>query len=110
MTDLAQIALEFCRECLGWERAATCAPYTVEHADAPGESLMHTDLNAVLAAVRQWCDQHDCWVQIQGDYSEAGWLAEVCPSLLDDGESAFSTDPCHALLAACVEANRKLKS
>jgi hypothetical protein len=43
-------------------------------------------------------------------YWEEGWMAEVGASGEDDGESYVSPDPCHALLAGCVEAAHKLKA
>jgi hypothetical protein len=61
---LAQVALEFCRECLGWEDADI---FTIGRKQRVVRNLSGTteagdifnvrDLNAVLSTVRQWRDQ-----------------------------------------------------
>jgi hypothetical protein len=109
MTPLAQTALDFARECLGWEDADIPNGATSIF-DRHGRGwLKPTDLNAVMEAARGWCDRHDHWVDLHS-YWDEGWMAEVGPSGEDDGEDAVLPDPCHALMAACVGAARKLKS
>lgn len=53
MADLATIALEFCWECLGWQRAEVGDGSSVV---LGGDcTLDFSDLSAVLEAARQWC-------------------------------------------------------
>ena len=79
----------------------------------PGE-LAHqfldfTDLNAVMKAVQAWCDREDIAAAVEtfrGKY----W-GNV--GLGNRGGGVIETEPfdshCHAMMAACVEAARKLK-
>lgn len=111
MTDVAQIAIEFCRECLGWEECRIYFGDTIQR--TTGEQLRFSDLNAVMAAVRGWRDEtqdaFDEYVTVTltcaaGEYIGHAFVGTGQPT------TAKSENPCHALLAACVEASRKLKA
>lgn len=125
MTGLAQIALAFCRECLRWERPAdrrfaeqnqdphgnpsrAWTPYVFDFYGKHGQ-LHFTDLSSVAEAARHWCDQNDASLELAYHGILPGeWEARiVTPVSL---EAIVHADPCHALLAACVQADRKLKS
>ncbi len=111
MTPLAHIALDFCRECLGWEdvREDGIGIYVYCHPERPNKLLSFTDLNAVMDAVRGWCDENDTAVEI-GYYGYIPGEWEVQAATPISLETIQSGDLCQALLAACVEARRKLKA
>lgn len=60
---LAEIAVEFCRECLRWESAqAGDGSTVVVDSDSFGgveRSLDFSDLSAVLDAAGKWCDRRE---------------------------------------------------
>jgi len=102
MSDLAQVALDFCRECLGW---ADVPAYDI----TDGVAFKFNDLNAVMAAARSWMPGKSGSVSLHCFDGEL-FVAVV----LSDRESGVRSeplvDPCHALMAACVEAARKLRA
>lgn len=131
MTLLADVALAFCRECLGWRmpvdrrfaeqnRNATgdggskaWSPYIFD-GDAKHDQFHYTDLDAVMGAAQGWCEANrlDCTLRyvciselfearLVGDGLNGNMSRELAQSL--------RTKPCDALLSACVEAARKLK-
>lgn len=126
MTDLAQIALEFCRECLGWEDVYTSE---VQHPDeqvySPSRVIMsgkntnefhYTDLDAVMAGVRGWCHatkyRNRRYLRFLGFALHYGSQKKKYTASIKAGVRLAiysSANPCHALLAACVEASRKMK-
>ena len=127
MTDLAQIALDFCRTCLGWDHpmdrrhadtkrnAAGDGPYrawTPYVFDFYGkhDQFHYTNLNAVMDAVRRWRDQTqdalDEYVTVtlscaSGQYIGHAFIGRGKPT------TVASDSPCHALMASCIEAQRK---
>lgn len=118
MTDLAQIALEFCRECLGWEDARLISKrqwigynWQIDPSDptVSGSALFdYTDLSAVMEAVSDWAFKMNVFVHLHiavGRYS-----ATVSERGATSASAAAHNNACHALLAACLEANRKLKA
>jgi hypothetical protein len=112
MTPLAQTALDFARECLGWEDAAgTHGINTVfEHlGEGPCAALTFTDLNAVMDAVRGWCDARNAVIEIS--CAKDNVLARV-RVLTIAGEPYWQHCDTlqEALLAACIEASRKLRA
>ena len=115
-SDLAQTALDFCRECLGWEDAAAsmwgqCSNKMVvaKRGRSVVERLRYTDLNAVMEAVRGWCIRNKLGLTLCCDQS--GFEVIVFSASFDEiDEEATNQNPCHALLAACVEAARKLRA
>jgi hypothetical protein len=110
MTDLAQIALEFCKECLGWEdarldpRPDVFAVYDFTRGEWNG--LRFNSLDPVLEAVRYWVrgKNERAWLNISletgSDWQR--WQVEFY------AVKVAHDDLCYALLAACVETNRKL--
>ena len=88
----------FCRECL----------------DQPGPVyyLNYKDINAVLEATRAWCRRNGAsffmqWTPFKDGNDEYGCCISF-PTRSDAGNGRHS-DPCHALMLACVEAARKAK-
>lgn len=124
MTGLAETALAFCQECLGWEQPEIRDSIIVFRSSDPlGPShgfvalQNFTDLNAVMLAASEWCKKVKLTLSFIYFPNVAGFddgIAEPAVRRLtilrvgDDGGVHFG-DPCHALLTACVEANRKLK-
>jgi hypothetical protein len=121
VTSLADIALRFCGECLGWNRpvdrkfaqqnrsadgngSKAWPPYIFDY-HAEHDQFHYTDLNAIMWAVRGWCDKHDVSLEIYYvPYPTALWHVSTG---LDPIEH---TNLCNALLTACLEANTKLKA
>ncbi len=118
MSNTADIALEFAKECMGWEDAklSMWGPHSnkmvvTKRGRAVVNRLRFTDLAAVMDAVRGWCDRTNHRLEIQSNRGNgtARWLVQI---RLDGELSAFQARDslAHALLAACVEASRKLKT
>lgn len=111
MTPLQQTALDFCRECLGWEKASIFAVLgCIGNGKLPGNpSFDYTDLNAVMEAVRGWCVRNKLGFTICCD--ESGFEVAVFSAGFEEiDEEATNQNLCHALLAACVAASRNLKT
>ncbi|MBP3955353.1 hypothetical protein J8F10_08680 [Gemmata sp. G18] len=113
MTDISQIALEFCREVLGWSDAS--AEFAVDGVIWNGKSneqitgFRFDDLNGVMEAVRGWCDTNNA--VIETSCAKDSVVARV-RLLSFDGEPFWQHCDTlqEALLAACVDASRKLKA
>ncbi len=112
--DLKAISLAFCQECLGWDNAFhqgdgyIVARGQSRHQDrvwGPQETM---DLNAVMEAVREWIDRNGGTVGLRYLERKQRYYAKVD----SQGRSApiEHANPCHALLAACVEASRALQT
>lgn len=124
-SDLAQVALGFCQLCLGWERPVD-RKYAEQNQDPYGkpskawlpyvfdfygtrDQFHYTDLNAVIAAAREWSDKVEGSLILgYGRYAKGDWDASLTTSAV--GELFLNRCPCHALMATCVEAARKLKA
>lgn len=110
MTHLAQISLEFCRECLGWShvRTSEAFPGMLVNDEEAVPTFTYTDLNAVMEAVRGWCDKHDRILETS--YYRGSYMARVFTAATRRDEVWEQDEQdCAALLAACVEASRKMK-
>lgn len=120
MTTPAQIALDFCREVLGWERPVD-RKYGERERDPHGEpsrawspylfdyhgrhpQFHYSELSAVMPAVQAWCDREGCDLELHYHPRHGGF------GVLCGGIDTWNENPCHALLAACVQANRKLRN
>ena len=109
MTAPEDVALAFCRECLGWKKAeAHPVPYAEVLEDPKkyrSSDFKYTDLNCVTKAVRAWVQGkvEAAWLDIQlaGSTDWTKWRV----SLYD--VEVVHDDLCHALLSACVEACQK---
>lgn len=108
--DLATVALAFAKEVLGWEDAAIHREYP--SIIATENSFPFADLNAVMGTVRGWCDRNgNALLQIvylnegNGESFAVDIHGEGMEILADVGNDNL----CHALLSACVEANRRMK-
>lgn len=105
MTPLQQAALDFCREVLGWVHCDKGA--SREWIVRNQEFFDYTDLSAVMDAARTWCGRSGLILRMElGPERFAVYLDTRKWQHL---ASSYSPDACHALLAACLEANRKLK-
>lgn len=110
MTSLADVAFAFCREVLGWEDVLALPEDSVMDEAAvivrgnTDTALYYTDLNAVANVVRDWVAEQTLYLDISGSYTDPyRWAVTV------NTVKVVHDDFCHALLAACVEASRKLK-
>lgn len=119
---LTETALAFARECLGWADAkvlshepdAESPRLVVISARAKADTLFAaTDLRDVEATVRGWCAAHGLDHAVRpGTAKEPATAVVTRPKA--GGEptrlaSVTDPDPCRALMAACVEAHRKLR-
>lgn len=116
MTPLQQTALDFCRECLGWETPTEsmwgqCSNGMVvlKRGRSVVRRLRYTDLNAVMDAVRGWCGQHGYGIEMH--YNRGQWFTcvDIVRHTEEMGNYGNASDPCHALMLSCLAANRKLK-
>ena len=114
MTEFADTSLDFCKICLGWDDADTftigrghLVVRNLSATEGAGKVFNVSDLNAVMEAVRGWCNDH----RHQRYYLEINtttmWNVHVCfgGATVGFGSSSLLA---HALLTACVEAARKL--
>lgn len=124
MTTPAQTALAFCREVMGWEHptdrkygererdpfgkpSKAWTPYIFDY-HGKNPQFHYTDLNAVMAAVRSWCDANDGSIELAYyGYIPGEWEAQIGSPV--STETIVHADPCQALMAACVAAARRLK-
>ena len=121
--NLSDTALSFARECLGWADAkvrshdpeAESPRLVVLSARAKADTLFAaTDLKDVEATVRGWCTSHGLEYSVRAGSGHQPATATVTrprpngdPARL---ASVSDPDPCRALMAACVEAQRKLRT
>lgn len=122
---LADTALAFAREILGWEypvdrasvrtsrgadgkESRAWGPYLFRcHGQNP--DFYYTDLNVVPQAVRAWCDERESALEFGCyGYSPGEWEVEVDTPV--SAERATNPNPCFALMAACLETNRKTRA
>jgi hypothetical protein len=116
--ELADIALAFAKECLGWDEVKL-APWSSESMHGYdlkagfGCTLAFTDLNAVMEEVRGWLSSRKLrgYLSIHHGYCFAVHHRTPAGEIEMSSQIAIACEdnPCHALLAACVEANRKMK-
>ena len=116
MTPLAQTALDFCRDCLGWEDACILEkwPCNVFRDHDRNRVILDVNLNAddlneVVPAASRWC--HRSGVTFSLDCKEdVGYSVTIWGDWDPVVDSNRHSNPCHALLAACVDASRKLRA
>jgi hypothetical protein len=114
-----ELALAFCRECLGWPEATAVSDHRSFHIveNRPRPELSHAygksrgfqldpgDLGHVLNAVRNWCDTHAAALSL--NYTPGSmkdfWRARMAPYA-----EAAGDDPCDVLLRACLAGNRNV--
>lgn len=120
---LTDTALAFARECLGWADAkvlshdpdAEIPRLVVISARAKADTLFAaTDVRDVEATVRGWCTAHGLEYVLRAGAGHQPATAVVNrpkpsgePTRLS---SVSDPDPGRALMAACVEAQRKLRA
>lgn len=104
-----QVALWFCHDILGWKAPVLFAAYHKvvlygKHRKQEG-ALCYVDPNAVGAAVRSWCKQHD--LSLSTNYV-SGWNVLITRNSSGHHLAEVTYDnQCEALLRACLEANHK---
>jgi hypothetical protein len=121
--NLTDTALSFARECLGWADAkvrsadpeAESPRLVVLSARAKADTLFAaTDLKDVEATVRIWCAANGFDYAVKpgsGHQPATATVTRPRPTGEPARLSAVSDpDPCRALMAACVEAQRKLRT
>lgn len=119
---LTETALAFARECLAWADAKVLAPdpdaevprLVVLSARAKADTMFAvTDLRDVEATVRGWCAANGLDHAVRPGTGPNPAVATVTrPKASGDPArlaSVTDPDPCRALMAACVEAARKLR-
>jgi hypothetical protein len=62
---LAQIAVEFCHVCLGWQDAEIDHGSSVVVSKAGNAGLDFSDLSAVLKAAGEWCDRREVSMNLE---------------------------------------------
>jgi hypothetical protein len=72
--------------------------------------LAFTDLNAAMAAARDWCQARDLWINTNWSPETSLWRLELFSPSFRNGTTFEYPDLCQALMAACVEASRKLEA
>ena len=116
-----ETALSFCRGVMGYgdaqiindgrEIGHTFETYKGQRGACTGFFFM--DLNIVVKEVRQWCEMNSSPqrpLTFSLTYNAHGeYLGEICDWLEPLHERTLCTSPCHALMQACLEAQRKLK-
>ena len=118
MTDLAETALAFAKECMGWSdaeapRHASRRKIEIQSYAGDGKFITKrfnfTDLNVVEKAVRKWCQLNGAWFKLFLNVDHS-LTVTVEPIRCDAGlGSSTSSIACQALMQACLEAARKLK-
>ncbi len=107
--QIEDAAMAFCQECLGWGEVGIIDGYESQpYSSVVSEgrsSFYYEDLNTVMDAVYTWADDlHRSWLTISLKPT-TGWK-EWKVEFYDASITHYSL--CHALLEACVEANRKV--
>ncbi|QDV34950.1 hypothetical protein [Tautonia plasticadhaerens] len=110
MSELADIALAFAKEVMGWENCREATLYqdaVCGHNPAcnEGQIFSYGKLDSVMAAVREWCDDAEQGLTIAyyAGLPNAPWRVVI------PWEAEVMHDNlCQALMAACLEAKRKL--
>lgn len=113
MTALADTALAFAREILGWEDAEFAPPEVniicVFTSTPFGMRFEYSKLDSVACLVRHWCDEHEASFELSYYGHVPGeWEAEVSTPV--SAEQAIDPNPRIALMTACLEASRNLKA
>lgn len=108
--ELAEVALAFCNECLGWEDAQLSARGECDWIVSSNRWFPFTDLNAVMKAVQNYADT----ITVETQDVVPRWYAKVWLDQENAGRGwirgqSRHDNLCHALLSACVEARRRLK-
>jgi hypothetical protein len=123
MADLAEIALAFCKECAGFKNAFLNPEHEMVADLLTDRALFYHELDDVMDMVEKWLSDHeDFGLVLQFarpkqyhvlkfvHYKQYRVLIQdetyTRPECIGESES---DNRCHAFLAACVEAARKLK-
>jgi hypothetical protein len=115
LSDRAEIALAFCKECLGWPDASGGGSrYIIENRRRPelshaygkmhGFQLDPTDAGNVMNAVKEWCDINAIGFSLK--YSPGAkypWCARMGAHAAAQGD-----DLCDLLIRVCLLANHNL--
>lgn len=116
MSTAEETALAFAKQCLGWQDAEAftigwkqTAVRNLSASKGAGGIFNASDLNAVIAASRVWCKQRRLSLEFYYLYPEDAYQAAVLGKRCHADSVSRSRDPCHAIMEACVEAQRKLE-
>jgi hypothetical protein len=108
------VALSFCRECLGWTDASFQGRYIFEskrrpelphaHSKLHGFQLDPGDCGHIINALKEWCDIHSVGFSLtysSEPTSKDSWSARI-------GAQAYAADEdiCDVLMQACLAAHR----
>jgi len=114
--EVEEVALAFCRECLGWPEASFTSRHSIyENMRRPemsyiagkmhGFELDPRDFGQVMNAVKEWCDITAVSLSLKyspGSDKDA-WCAQLAPHSEARGE-----DLCTCMMQACLDAHRKI--
>jgi len=113
---LYELALAFCRECLGWADAFRSGEYILENKHRPelnhatgrihGYQIAYRDFGNVMNAVREWCDIYAVALFLEyspGSDKDAAWRVRLAPHAEAEG-----SDLCGVMMQACLEAHRHI--
>ena len=103
---LTQTALDFCRDCLGWEKAELQGDDAILRMGALG-NLCYRDLNSVIAEAEEFSTRHGLFLSVTRAPSGGTWAASLFNTRFETTTGATCSTQGHAILSACVEAVRK---
>ena len=114
MTEYYELALAFSRECLKLEEPTISGGGNVIAWRHRGEweTFRHRDLNTIMRLVRVWCEtllpNFYCLstAYYKPDPADDTWIVEI--QTRRDTFRACNPNLCHALLDACLQAQRRL--
>jgi hypothetical protein len=103
-TDIVDVALSFCRECLGWKQAEVTKAGVICNWNNSGDHFFFDpkNLDAVMKAVREWLSAKELY-EVDPKYEDiiAFSFGGYFVGIQDQAEL------CHDLMAACVETRRR---
>jgi len=105
MSEENEAALQFCRDCLGWESTEVGRHW--ESIISNTAEFMFADLNKVLEAVAGWCNATGLGFSLSKSPVDRVYEVGVLNGQGMVAES-HGPDACHALILACVAACQKL--
>jgi hypothetical protein len=105
MTDLAQVALDFCRDILGWGDSVIASTGYIASPSSGKPSFQFASLESCHIR-RPILGEHDAGWYVQITSIEEGW--SVLVSGPDDDGFARGSDLCECLMRAALEVKRKI--
>ncbi|HZZ77147.1 MAG TPA: hypothetical protein VFE62_01430 [Gemmataceae bacterium] len=103
---MSDTALAFARQCIGWPDAHIPNGTTAVFHGHGGGRFRTDDLNAIMKHVAEWCDREAArlgeYVTANVAYMSGRYVAHVFVGNKPRVFTAEATDPCEALMEACV--------